>query len=50
MIRSFRHKGLKHLFEDDGARGLPAEHPVKLRRILVRLDSAKVVADMDLPG
>ena len=50
MIRSFRHKGLKRLFEDDVARGLHAEHAVKLRRILARLDSAKVVADMDLPG
>ena len=50
MIRSFRHKGLKRLFEDDETRGVQAGHAVKLRRILARLESAKVVADMDLPG
>ncbi len=50
MIRSFRHKGLKRLFEEDDARGLNAEHTDKLRRILARLDVAKVIADLDLPG
>jgi proteic killer suppression protein len=50
MIRSFRHKGLKHLFEDDDSRGIIAEHTVKLRKILARLDVAVAAADMDLPG
>ncbi len=50
MIRSIRHKGLKRLYEDDDPRGVIAEHLVKLRDILVRLDSASTVADMDLPG
>lgn len=50
MIRSFRHKGLKRLYEDTNARGVIAEHVVKLRDILVRLDAARAVADMDLPG
>lgn len=50
MIRSFRHKGLKRLFEEDDTRGLNVEHTDKLRRILARLDSAKIIADMDLPG
>lgn len=50
MIRSFRHKGLKRLFEENDARGLKVEHTEKLRRILARMDSAKVIADMDLPG
>ena len=50
MIRSFRHKGLKHLFEDDDSRGIIAEHTVKLRKILARLDVAVAEADMDLPG
>jgi len=49
MIHSIRHKGLKRLYEDD-PRGVIAEHVVKLRDILVRLDSASTVADMDLPG
>ena len=50
MIRSFRHKGLKRLYEDDGVRGLNREHVEKLRDILARLDAARVVTDMDLPG
>lgn len=50
MIRSFRHKGLRRLFEDDEARGVRADHADKLRRILARLHAASVVADMDLPG
>ena len=50
MIRSFRHKGLKRLHEDDDARGLNAGHVEKLRRILGRLDIARVPQDLDLPG
>ena len=50
MIRSIRHKGLKRLHEDDDPRGVFAEHVVKLRDILARLDAARVVADMDMPG
>jgi toxin HigB-1 len=50
MIRSIRHKGLKRLYKDDDPRGVIAEHVVKLRDILVRLDAAGTVADMDLPG
>ena len=50
MIRSIRHKGLKRLYEDDDRRGVIAEHAEKLRDILVRLDAARGVADMDLPG
>ena len=50
MVHSFRHKGLKRLFEEDDARGLHVEHADKIRRILARLDAAKDIADMDLPG
>lgn len=50
MICSFRHKGLRKLFEDDDARGVATEHADKLRRILARLHAARTVADMDLPG
>lgn len=50
MIQSIRHKGLKRLYDADDPRGVPAEHVVKLRNILARLDSARTVADMDLPG
>jgi toxin HigB-1 len=50
MIRSFRHKGLKRLYEDADPRGVIAEHVVKLRDILARLDAARAVADMEVPG
>jgi proteic killer suppression protein len=50
MIRSIRHKGLSRLHEDDDPRGVIAEHVVKLRDILARLDAARVVGDMDMPG
>jgi proteic killer suppression protein len=50
MIRSIRHKGLKRLHEDDDPRGVIAEHVVKLRDILARLNAAGAVSDMDLPG
>ncbi len=50
MIQSFRHKGLKRLYEDDDPRGVMAEHLTKLRNILARLDAAGSVEDMNLPG
>jgi proteic killer suppression protein len=50
MIRSFRHKGLKRLHQDDDPRGVIADHAEKLRDILARLDAAGTAADMDLPG
>jgi toxin HigB-1 len=50
LIRSFRHKGLKRLYEQDDPRGVNPEHTVKLRDILARLDAARTVDDMGLPG
>lgn len=50
MVRSIRHKGLKRLYEDDDPRGVIAEHVVKLRDILARLDTARTVDDLNLPG
>lgn len=50
MIQSFRHKGLKRLYEDDDPRGVMTEHLTKLRNILARLDAAGSVEDMNLPG
>ena len=50
MIQSFRHKGLKRLYEEDNPRGLQAVHVFKLRRILARLEAAKTIDEVDLPG
>lgn len=48
--RSILHKGLERLYEDDDRRGIMAEHAVKLHDILARLDAARAIADMDMPG
>lgn len=50
MIRSFRHKGLKWLFEDDDARGVTADHVQKLQNILAVLNRARSPEEVDLPG
>lgn len=38
-IRDFLHKGLKRLYEDDNAKGVPAESAGKLRKILAFLEA-----------
>jgi proteic killer suppression protein len=38
------------LFVDDDRRGVQAGHVDKLLRILARLNAARTVSDMDLPG
>lgn len=48
MIASFRHKGLRQLFEDDNPRGVKAEHVRKVGQILALLDAAEKVGDLDL--
>ena len=50
MIVSFRHKGLKLLFEKGDRRKLNADHADKIERILARLEEASEVRNMDLPG
>ena len=50
MIRCFRHKRLKLLFEEGSKRRIGAEHADKIARILARLDEAADVQAMDLPG
>ncbi len=50
MIKSFRHKGLKRLFEHDDPSGVNPEHVGKLKNILATLHAAPSVRHMDLPG
>ncbi len=50
MIQSFRHKGLRRLFETGSAAGVQAAHARRLRMQLVALDTANTVDDMDIPG
>ena len=49
MIESFRHKGLKRLFEDDDHRGVNAEHAGKIENILGLLDAAQTLEELNLP-
>ena len=50
MIRGFRHRGLRRLFEDDDRRGLTPEHVDKIARVLAQLNKSARPADKDLPG
>jgi len=50
VIRNFRHKGLKRLFEDDDRSKLPSRDVDKIRRILARLNVARQPQDMAAPG
>ena len=50
MIVSFRHKGLKLVYEKGDRRRLPSEHVDKIERILARLDEATEPRNMDIPG
>jgi proteic killer suppression protein len=50
-IQGFHHKGLRRLFEDDEARGVPAGAVDKLRKMLFALDGAATIADIAaMPG
>jgi proteic killer suppression protein len=50
VIRSFRHKGLKLLYEKGERRRVQAGFIDKIERILARLDQASGPENMDLPG
>ncbi|MBW6496386.1 MAG: type II toxin-antitoxin system RelE/ParE family toxin [Burkholderiaceae bacterium] len=50
MINSFRHKGLRKLFETGSTSGVQASHAKRLRMQLAALDTARAVEDMDIPG
>jgi proteic killer suppression protein len=51
VIRSFRHRGLRRLFEADDRRGVRADQVSRIRRALALLDAAGKIEDVDqLPG
>ena len=50
MIRRFRHRGLKRLYEDDDRREVNPQHVDKIARMLARLDVATRPEELDLPG
>ena len=50
MVRTFRHRGLKRLFQRNDTSGLSAEQVSRIEDVLAHLDSATRPADLDLPG
>jgi len=50
MIRSFRHRGLKALYEGRSEKRIAPQHVVRLRDILAVLDRSRKPDDMNLPG
>ncbi len=50
MIKSFRHKGLRRLYESGSGAGIQASHKIRVRLQLSALDTAQTIEDMDIPG
>jgi proteic killer suppression protein len=50
VIKSFRHKGLKRLFETSERRGVAPDLADRLRRQLDVLNRARSTRDLNLPG
>jgi toxin HigB-1 len=50
MIKKFKHKGLKKLYDMGSQQGIKPEHFKRLRLILARLDASQSPQDMNLPG
>lgn len=50
MIKSFKHKGLRKLFEEDQRKGVPADMVDSLRIRLAALDTATQVGDLQRPS
>ncbi len=50
MIRSFKHRGLKRLFERDDRSGIRPDLADTVQEILTVLDDAIALRELDLPG
>ena len=50
MIKSFKHRGLKALYDGRTAKRVSLGHLAKLRDILAVLDRSRSPEDMSLPG
>ena len=50
MIRTFRHRGLKRLYERDDHSGVRVDQAERIALALSDLDQATKVGDVDLPG
>lgn len=50
MIRSFRHRGLKRMYERNDPSRVGTDLAARMRLVLADLDSASKPSDLDLPG
>ena len=50
MLKTFRHKGLKRLFEKDDSSGVRADQVRRIGDVLANLDQARHPSDLALPG
>ena len=50
VIKTFRHKGLKELFEKGSSRKVPADMLKRIERQLDVLDAAEAITGMSVPG
>lgn len=50
MIRSFRHNGLKRLYEKGDRSKLPPDMVSRIEGILAALDAAETLVDLDRPS
>jgi proteic killer suppression protein len=50
VIRGFRHRGLRRLFEQEESKGIRPDHREKVENILAVLNRARKPEDMNLPG
>ena len=50
MIKSFRHKSLRRLFETGSTSGVQVSRAKRLRMQFTALDTAQSIEDMDIPG
>ena len=50
MIKDFKHKGLKKLFQDGKAHGISPKHRENTLDVLDRLHGANDLRDMSYPG
>ena len=50
MIRTFKHRGLKRLYERGDQSSVSSEYLNRIEDILARLDVAVVPSDLNLPG
>ena len=50
MIKSIKHKGLKLFYETGKTSGIQAKHAKKLKAILISLNNADGIDDLNFPG